>query len=422
MGFISVSPLTLILGGVMVAFACILMFVHIRSKKKQTLKSLPGPRGYPITGASHIIHRYKSHWAAFSDLRKQYGDIYGVTIGSRRCVVVSNISLIKEVLSTKSNDFANRPDFLRFHAIFRGDRNLSIALCDWSDKQKVRREMANPFMHPKVYLSDGKRMNEIIMFELQELVSRLSTVQNQSIESRLFLNIATANIFYQYICSKRFSEDDPTFLKTVHTYDAVFRQLFQGYALDFMPWLKIFRSNSSKLRELREQAREVSNVTETVFREHTSNPDSPDLIDIYLNYVQESEVAGRSSLTKEEVEVIIEDLIGGHSVLGNLWLWGLYFMAANPEVSKNIREEVARVTCGMRAPTYEDKKQMPYTDAATYEILRVVSSPIIPHVATTDTSINGYEVHKDTMVMFNTNDINMDPQYWHEPLKFNPMR
>ncbi|GBN10826.1 Cytochrome P450 307a1, partial [Araneus ventricosus] len=281
--------------------------------------------------------------------------------------------------------------------------------------------MAHPFMHPKTYLSDGKRMNEIIMFELQELVSSLTKVQNQSVESRLFLNITTANIFYQYICSKRFSEDDPTFLKTVHTYDAVFRQLFQGYAIDFMPWLKIFERNASKLRELRDQAREVSKVTEAIFREHTSNPDSPDLIDIYLNYLQENEVAGTSSLTREEVEVIIEDLIGGHSVLGNLWLWGLYFLAANPEVSRNIREEVARVTCGLRAPTYEDKKQMPYTDAAAYEILRIVSSPIIPHVATTDTSISGYEVHKNTMVMFNTNDMNMDPQYWHEPLKFNPM-
>ncbi|KAF8794666.1 Cytochrome P450 307a1 like protein [Argiope bruennichi] len=275
-------------------------------------------------------------------------------------------------------------------------------------------------MHPKIALSDGKRMNDIIMFELQELVTRLSKVQNHSVESRLFLNITTANIFYQYICSKRFSETDSTFLKTVQIYDAVFRELFQGYAIDFMPWMKLFTER--KLRVLKEQAKEVSKVTEAVLREHTSNPDSPDLIDIYTNYLKENEAEGKSPLTEEDVEVIIEDLIGGHSVLGNLWLWGLYLLAANPEVCKNIREEVARVTCGMRAPTMEDRKQMPYTEATTFELLRVVSSPIIPHVATTDTSISGYEVQKDTMVMFNTNDINMDPQLWHEPRKFNPMR
>ncbi|GFY70901.1 cytochrome P450 307a1 [Trichonephila inaurata madagascariensis] len=427
MSFISVSPLTLVLGGVVAALACVVLLVHMRSRrgtqKGQNFKSLPGPRGLPVLGASHIIGRFKNHWDAFSALRKQYGDIYGVTLGSRRCVVVSNMSFIKEVLVAKCHEFANRPDFLRFHAIFRGDRNLSIALCDWSDKQKVRREMAFPFMHPRVSTLDGSRMNGIIMFELQQLVSSLSKVQNQSLLTRPFLLITTANIFYQYICSKRFSENDATFLKTVEIYDLVFRELFQGYAIDFMPWLKMF--NGQRLQELKDLAKNVSKVTESVIGEHDQGIDHNkprDLVDIYLSYLKDNEGNKESSLTREDVEVIIEDLIGGHSVLGNLWLWGLYLLAANPEVRKNIREEVARVTCGVRAPSMEDRKSMPYTEATTLELLRVIASPIIPHVATTNTSINGFKIEKDSMVMFNTYDINMDPQLWNEPRKFEPLR
>ncbi|GIY40641.1 cytochrome P450 307a1, partial [Caerostris extrusa] len=128
MSFISVSPLTLVLGGVIAALACVVLLVHFRSSKKskskQSYKSLPGPKGLPVLGASYIVGRYPKPWDAFSALRKQYGDIYGLTLGSRRCVVVSNMALVKEVLVTKCHDFANRPDFLRFHAIFRGDRNL----------------------------------------------------------------------------------------------------------------------------------------------------------------------------------------------------------------------------------------------------------------------------------------------------------
>lgn len=133
-------------------------------------------------------------------------------------------------------------------------------------------------------------------------------------------------------------------------------------------------------------------VTEAVVKEHEEGIDHDrprDLVDIFLSYLKDNEGNDESSLTREDVEVIIEDLIGGHSVLGNLWLWGLYLMAANPEVRENIREEVARVTGGVRAPSMEDRKSMPYTEAATLELLRVVSSPIIPHVATTDTSISG---------------------------------
>ncbi|KAG8175451.1 hypothetical protein JTE90_014691 [Oedothorax gibbosus] len=380
-----------------------------------------GLRGF--AGSSHIIGQYKKPWDAFAFLRKQFGDIYGLTLGSRHCVVISNMSLIKEVLVAKSHDFANRPDFLRFHAIFRGDRNLSIALCDWSEKQKTRREMAFPFMHPRVSTLDGSRMNVYIMSELQELVSTLSQHQDQTLDSRTFLNITCANIFYQYICSKRFSDQDPNFLKTVQIYDAVFRQLFQGFAIDFMPWLKVF--NRQNLKELKNLAENVSIVTESVVAEHDVNIDHDrprDLVDIFLSYLKDNENNPESSLTREDVEVIIEDLIGGHSVLGNLWLWGLYLMAANPEVKENIRDEVARVTGGVRAPSMEDRKNMPYTEAATLELLRVVASPIIPHVATTDTSISGYKITKDTMVMFNTYDINMDPQLWNEPRKFEPKR
>ncbi|XP_015926868.1 cytochrome P450 307a1 [Parasteatoda tepidariorum] len=427
MSFISVSPLTLLLGAAIMVLGSIILLVRLRAgkspKKGTPLKTLPGPKGLPLLGSSHVVGRFKNPWDAFSGWRKQFGDIYGMTLGSRRCVVISNMSLIKEVLVAKGQEFANRPDFLRFHAIFRGDRNLSIALCDWSDKQKTRREMAFPFMHPRVATLDGNRMNNIIMYELQELVSALSKVQNQKLSARSYLLFTTANIFYQYICSKRFSDQDTNFLKLIQIYDLVFRELFKGFAIDFMPWLKVF--NSSRLQELKDLAQNVSNVTEVVVKEHEVNIDHNkprDLVDIYLSYLKDNEGKSESSLTYEDVEVIIEDLIGGHSVLGNLWLWGLYLLASNPKVRANIREEVTRVTGNMRAPSMEDRKNMPYTEATTFELLRVIASPIIPHVATTDTDINGYHVAKDTMVMFNTYDMNMDPKLWSEPRQFKPER
>ncbi|XP_054715573.1 cytochrome P450 307a1-like [Uloborus diversus] len=427
MAFISVSPLTLILGVTAVALACLFLVLRLRgsknSKKEKALKTLPGPTGLPFLGASHIVGRYKKPWDAFSALRKQFGDIYGVTLGSRRCVVVSNMTLIKEVLVSKSQDFANRPDFLRFHAIFRGDRNLSIALCDWSDKQKTRREIAFPFMHPRMSTLSGDRMNTIIMSELQEMVRSLSSNLNVTLETRPFLLFTTANIFYQYICNKRFPAEDGNFQNVVRIYDLVFRELFQGFAIDFMPWLKMF--NQQRLQELKDLAENVSNVTGPLFVEHEKDIDYEkprDLIDIFLCHLKEHEGKGESALTREDAEVIIEDLIGGHSVLGNLWLWGLYLLAANPEVRENIRDEVFRVTNDCRAPSMEDRKSMPYTEAATLELLRVIASPIIPHVATTDTSIQEFKVRKDSMVMFNTYDINMDPQLWDEPRKFKPER
>ncbi|XP_013776304.1 cytochrome P450 307a1-like [Limulus polyphemus] len=417
----TLNPVTLILSVVIIFLVLLALYGRRkRLEKFSNLRVLPGPRGLPVLGCSHIIGRYNNPWDGFSALRKVYGDVYGLTLGSRKCVVVSSLSAMKEVLIGKSKDFANRPDFLRFHAIFRGDRNLSIALCDWSSKQKTRREIAFPYMHPKATSLGINRMNAFITNELQELVSALTTVRNQLIEPRPFLLAATANIFYQYLCSKRFDPKDPTFQRMIKIYDVVFKEIFQGFAIDFMPWLKIVYER--RLKELRNKADEVTNLTATIFDEHEKTLDvenSRDLVDMFLKLIKEDEGC---KLSREDAEVTMDDLCGGHSVLGNLWLWGLYLVAGHPEVKEKILKEVSRVTGNQRHPCLKDKPALPYTEAVTLEVLRVVSSPIIPHVASKATSIQGFRVLENTLVMFNTVDLNMDVEYWHEPRRFKPER
>ncbi|XP_067134431.1 cytochrome P450 307a1-like [Centruroides vittatus] len=404
-----------------VLFSVLLMIKRIK-EKNTNFKQLPGPIGFPIIGASHIVSKYKKPWDAFSDLRKQYGDVYGIQLGSRNCVVVSSLPIIREVLVNKCNQFGNRPDFVRFHAIFRGDRNYSIALCDWSSKQKTRRQLTFPFMHPKARSFGSARMDQYIKTEMKELIQSLALVQDQVIEPRFYLLIATANIFYQFLCSKSYSREDPEFCNIVKIYDVVFRELFQGFAVDFMPWLKVF--NVMKIYRLKKLAANVSKFTETIFEEHEKDFDAEhprDLVDILLQHIRENS-KDNGDLTREDVGIIVEDLLGGHSVLGNLWLWGLYFLADYPEIRMKIRNEVTKVTKNIRYPSLDDRSSMPYTYATILELIRIISSPIIPHVASCDTEIQGYHVPKNSLVMFNTCDLNLDPELWEKPKTFNPER
>lgn len=83
----------------------------------------PGPRPLPLLGSLHLLGQYEVPFEAFTALSKLYGDIYSITLGSTPCVVVNTYSLIKEVLITKGAHFGGRPDFIRFHRLFGGDRN-----------------------------------------------------------------------------------------------------------------------------------------------------------------------------------------------------------------------------------------------------------------------------------------------------------
>lgn len=87
------------------------------------LKEAPGPTPLPLIGSLHLLGKHESPFQAFTDLAKEYGDIFSIKLGTAKCLVVNNLALIREVLNQNGNIVAGRPDFLRFHELFAGDRN-----------------------------------------------------------------------------------------------------------------------------------------------------------------------------------------------------------------------------------------------------------------------------------------------------------
>lgn len=86
-------------------------------------KQAPGPIPWPIVGNLPLLARFRVPFEGFTELSKELGDIYSLTLGSTRCLVVNNLELIREVLNQNGKFFGGRPDFLRYHKLFGGDRN-----------------------------------------------------------------------------------------------------------------------------------------------------------------------------------------------------------------------------------------------------------------------------------------------------------
>lgn len=84
----------------------------------------PGPKiVWPILGNLIELGKYDAPAIAFTELAKQFGDIYSMTLGSTKCLVVNNLDLIREVLNQNGKSFGARPNFIRFHQLFGGDRS-----------------------------------------------------------------------------------------------------------------------------------------------------------------------------------------------------------------------------------------------------------------------------------------------------------
>lgn len=85
--------------------------------------TIKGPVPLPIIGNLHLLGKYATPYEGFTALSKIYGNMYTLYLGNSRCVVINSYSLIKEVLIRKGVAFGGRPNFIRYHKLFGGDRN-----------------------------------------------------------------------------------------------------------------------------------------------------------------------------------------------------------------------------------------------------------------------------------------------------------
>ncbi|KAJ8683803.1 hypothetical protein QAD02_019595 [Eretmocerus hayati] len=398
------------------------------------LKKLPGPWNLPVIGSLHKLGSPGGPFEAFSQLAREYGDIYEMQLGSSKCVVVSGYPLIREVLITKGNHFGGRPNFTRWHHLFGGNRNNSLALCDWSEVQRKRRSIARKFCSPRGGSTEQERISRVAFNETSRLLDHLNAPENASIlrgESPIKPAILTAigNMFTEYMCSIRFGYSDDSFNGMVRTFDEIFWDINQGYALDFLPWLEVFYTKHlARMRGWSVLVREfiIDKIIEPKRATLDLENEIPrDFADALLLNLECSE----PELSWEHIKFELEDFLGGHSAVGNLVMMVLVNVVTYPSIQKKIQEECDQVLRQKKAkgqPEFvltSDRFDMPYTEAVIWETLRISSSPIVPHVATCDTDIGGFSIHKDSIVFLNNYGLNLGEDLWGEDVReFKPER
>lgn len=388
-----------------------------------TVAQAPGPRPWPIIGNLDILGRFENPFKGFSILALQYGDIYTLTLGHTRCLVVNNLELIREVLNKNGKFFGGRPDFLRYDKLFGGDRNNSLALCNWSQLQQKRRNLARRHCSPRESSSYFTKMSSVGCQEIDHLLEKIKKdiVPGQAFNIKAVVNAACANMFFEYMCSTRFDYDDLEFQQFVKFFDEIFWEVNQGHPLDFLPWLLPFYTQHMKrISDWSVIIRKF--ILDRVInqREFNIDLDEPDtdFTDALLKSLMENK-----NLSRNTIIFMLEDFVGGHSAVGNLVMLALAYIAKDPAIGAKIQSEADTISSnGRRSITLMDMAELPYTMATIFEVLRYSSSPIVPHVATEDTVIAGFGVTSGTIVFINNYMLNMSSKNWDNPDQFYPDR
>ncbi|KAK1317883.1 Cytochrome P450 98A2 [Acorus calamus] len=104
--------------------------------------------------------------------------------------------------------------------------------------------------------------------------------------------------------------------------------------------------------------------------------------------------------------------------------WAMVELIRNPRVQAKAQEELDRVIGPNRIMSETDFLSLPYLQCVAKEALRLhPPTPLmLPHKASADVKLGGYDVPKGSNVHVNVWAVARDPAHWRDPLEFRPER
>lgn len=288
---------------------------------------------------------------------------------------------------------------------------------------------------PRNFSARYAQLNDIVAFEMRDMIASIAQ-QNPAASAgggarvmaiKPLLLRTCANVFTQYFCSRRFdAASDAGFRRMVGNFDKIFYEMNQGYLADFLPaLLPVFHARN--LRQMQRYAHEIrdfilGSIVEERRSAWRSGADVPaDYVDSLIDHVQQG---AEPRMEWDTALFALEDMIGGHSAVGNFLVKVFGYVVQNAAVQEKIAAEVRStlLETGAASIGLDDRSRMPYTEAVILEVLRMIASPIVPHVASQDSTVGGYHVAKDTLLFLNNYELSMSAELWHEPERFEPER
>lgn len=401
----------------------VVLLYTVLSHVTENPKLPPGPMPLPVIG--NMLQMGMSLHHGLTNLAKKYGKIFRLSVGIHRIVVVNTIDLAREALVKKSTDFAGRPRLYTADLISRGGKD--IAFSDFSPTWKLQRKIAHSAL--KMFGQGIKPIESKVCEEIDELIARFEAVEGRAHDPQDNIVLAVINIICAFVFGSRYDLENPDF-HTILNYNQQFVQGFRaGNLVDYFPWLRHFPSKGLSL--IKQAVKDRDTILQKKFDEHKNTYQESvtrDLTDALIKAMRESQAEDPGKLlplSEDHVVLTMNDIFSaGLETTSTCVLWALAYLVRNPKVQQRIHQELDDVIGRERQPELADKPNLPYLDATILEVLRYSSLvPLLfPHSTTVDTSLNGYEIPKDTIVLFNVWAMHHDENEWDRPFEFDPSR
>ncbi|CAN6320429.1 unnamed protein product [Urochloa humidicola] len=147
--------------------------------------------------------------------------------------------------------------------------------------------------------------------------------------------------------------------------------------------------------------------------------------DLMSGLMQMEDEKGEKLSDDEVVDNIVSLVVAGYESTSHAIMWAVYHLAKSPHALRKLREENAAVSRDKNGGfiTLDDIPGMKYTAKVVEETIRMANAaPMVYRVAHKDVEYRGYTIPKGWRVVVWLRSLHTDPNYYDDPLSFNPDR
>ncbi|BFZ10433.1 hypothetical protein BsWGS_13472 [Bradybaena similaris] len=367
--------------------------------------------------------------AAIAQWQKEYGRIFGIYFYRVPILVVTDPKILKHIFVKDFNNFVDR--------FVTGDGKLEqrivkkgVFFADGTDWKRIRRIMSPTFTSGKLKLLTHY-MN-LTAQRLGDNLRRLAT-SGTPVEAKKVFGAFTLDV----ICGTAFGLDT----NSLQNYEGQFIQhaksllifgkstkIILGLAGSFPILASLFQFLGHGFFNGNDITFFKKNII-SLIQERKAHPERQKVMD-FLQLLLEAEAddvdefVGDKKLTTEEIAAQgIIFIIAGYETTSTTLQYLSYELAKNPEVQRNVRQEIAEVLGDSTEPDYDKCKNLKYTEAAISETLRMYPpAHLITRRAERDISFKGVHIPAKAGIIIPLRNIFSDPEFFEDPDSFKPER
>lgn len=396
----------------------LVLHVHMHSKVPKGMP--PGSLGLPVIGCPPLSS--SSRRLHLKGLKKKYGNIFTRQWASLRLVVLADAALIR---SARCNPLLQtRPDMfsISIHVYFLRLGVLMSSGHTWATNRKFM------VRHLDVLQSSRAKQEMIVGHEVDQWIQHLESLPlNKPVVIDFSLNVAMLNVLFQMLASVRYEMDDLEMLSITKLLN---ENLAIGAGLiwlnDGFPGLHLYLPNlvlnkMMKVDKLERNRDKIYEKLTKLVEEHrkTVDPANPrDLIDHYLLEAEEHKGDPDSPFTDDRnLKILMFDvLLAGSETASSSTRWLVLYLALYPQIQSKVHACIDAVVPNERLPSLEDRDKLVYLDAVILDMMRLSSVfSAVSHKATEQTTLQGYTIPKDTMILSSLETCHRDPEVWEKP-------